>query len=61
MLFTSKQQDVYEGPGYQEKIHTSKFKKNAQAQHFLPVAHQKLRYKQVRKEPREVILLVGSY
>jgi len=28
---------------------------------FLPVAHQKLRYEQVWREPREVILLVGVY
>lgn len=59
VLFTSKHQDVYERPSYQEKVHTSEFKKNEQAQQFVPVAHQKLRYEQVWREPREVILLLG--
>lgn len=61
VLFTSKQQDVYERPSYQEKVHASEFKKNEQAQQLVSVAHQNLRCEQVWREPREVILLVGRY
>lgn len=38
-----------------------KIEKKAQAQQFLLVAHQKLRYEQAWREPKEVILLVGRY
>lgn len=43
----------------QENTHTSKSEKSAQAQQFLSVAHKKLRYDKVWREPREVILPVG--
>lgn len=43
----------------QENTHTSKFEKNARARQFLSVAHQKLRYEQVWRQPREVISHVG--